>query len=115
MHTKETTQETLTLTGIMEVRIHIFETMKDFLHRKVLYTSPHPVIHPNQSVHLQHNGATSIHLVTFSLSQIIGTGVTVKFAPLQIVFIFFDTATYDEIKRDVKVTYYLKESLQINE
>ena len=53
--------------------------------------------------------------MTFSLSQIIGTGVTVKFAPLQIVFIFFDTATYDEIKRDVKVTYYLKESLEINE
>ena len=32
--------------------------------------------------------------------------VTIENAPLQVVFIFFDTATYDEIERDVKVTYY---------
>ena len=29
---------------------------------------------------------------------------TVPFAPLQLVQIYFDTATYDEIERDVKVT-----------
>ena len=31
-------------------------------------------------------------------------GVTFEYAPLQVVYIFFDTATYDEIERDVKVT-----------
>ena len=35
------------------------------------------------------------------------SNATVKYAPLQVVFIFFDTATYDEIERDVKVTSYL--------
>ena len=45
------------------------------------------------------------------LSKIIFAAATVKFAPLQVVFIFFDTATYDEIKRDVKVTYNLKDKL----
>ena len=29
---------------------------------------------------------------------------TVEYAPLQVVQIYFDTATYDEIERDVKVT-----------
>ena len=38
------------------------------------------------------------------ISKIIFAAATVKFAPLQVVFIFFDTATYDEIERDVKVT-----------
>ena len=33
---------------------------------------------------------------------------TVEFAPLQVVFVFFDTATYDEIERDVKVTFTKK-------
>ena len=28
----------------------------------------------------------------------------IKYAPLKLVKIYFDTATYDEIKRDVKVT-----------
>ena len=29
----------------------------------------------------------------------------IEHAPLQSVYIYFDTATYDEIERDVKVTY----------
>ena len=31
---------------------------------------------------------------------------TVEHAPLEAVYIFFDTATYNEIERDVKVTKY---------
>ena len=31
------------------------------------------------------------------------TDVSVENSPLQVVYIFFDTATYDEIERDVKV------------
>ena len=31
--------------------------------------------------------------------------VTIGYAPLKAVYIFFDTATYDEIERDVKVTF----------
>ena len=37
------------------------------------------------------------------VSKIIFADTTVKYAPLQVVVIFFDTATYDEIERDVKV------------
>ena len=29
---------------------------------------------------------------------------TIEYAPLQLIQIYFDTATYDEIERDVKVT-----------
>ena len=32
------------------------------------------------------------------------SAATIEFAPLQLVQIYFDTATYDEIERDVKVT-----------
>ena len=32
------------------------------------------------------------------------SAATVKHAPLEAVYIFFDTATYNEIERDVKVT-----------
>ena len=32
------------------------------------------------------------------------SAVTVEHAPLEAVYIFFDTATYNEIERDVKVT-----------
>ena len=31
-------------------------------------------------------------------------GTVLEYAPLQLVQIYFDTATYDEIERDVKVT-----------
>ena len=37
------------------------------------------------------------------VSQIIFADVTVEYPPLQVVVIFFDTSTYDEIERDVKV------------
>ena len=33
------------------------------------------------------------------------SATTLEFAPLQTVHIYFDTATYDEIERDVKVTF----------
>ena len=33
--------------------------------------------------------------------------VSVEYLPLQVVYIFFDTATYDEIERDVKVNLEL--------
>ena len=32
--------------------------------------------------------------------------VTIEYPPLQVVSIFFDTASYDEIERDVKVISY---------
>ena len=35
------------------------------------------------------------------------SGVSVEYSPLQVVYIFFDTATYDEIERDVKVNLEL--------
>ena len=68
MHTRQTTQETLTLMSMMEVSI----------------------------TYLRNNE-------TFFLSKIIFAVATVKYASLHAVFIFFDTATYDEIERDVKV------------
>ena len=33
--------------------------------------------------------------------------VSVGYSPLQVVYVFFDTATYDEIERDVKVNLEL--------
>ena len=39
------------------------------------------------------------------VSRIIFADVTVEYPPLQVVFIFFDTSTYDEIERDVKVSW----------
>ena len=34
--------------------------------------------------------------------------VSVGYSPLQVVYVFFDTATYDEIERDVKVNLELQ-------
>ena len=34
-------------------------------------------------------------------------------APLEAVYIFFDTATYDEIERDEKVNLFLKMQLHV--
>ena len=39
------------------------------------------------------------------LKIVVIADVTIEYPPLQVVFIFFDTATYDEIERDVKVTF----------
>ena len=44
---------------------------------------------------------------TFSLTNICSIcspGSTIEYAPVQIIQIYFDTATYDEIEQDVKVT-----------
>ena len=41
--------------------------------------------------------------VKLFVSRIIFADVTVEYPPLQVVFIFFDTSTFDEIERDVKV------------
>ena len=34
------------------------------------------------------------------------SAVVIEHAPLEAVYVFFDTATYDEIQRDVKVTTF---------
>ena len=36
--------------------------------------------------------------------KVVFADVTIDYPPLKAVYIFFDTATYDEIERDVKVT-----------
>ena len=46
-----------------------------------------------------------VHLLTKAKSHNCASGVSVdQHTPLEEVFIFFDTATYDEIERDVKVS-----------
>ena len=52
-----------------------------------------------------------VHLLTKAKSHNCASGVSVdQHTPLEEVFIFFDTATYDEIERDVKVQaqHYVK-------
>ena len=42
-------------------------------------------------------------LLTKAKSHLCVSGVLIDHLPLEEVFVFFDTATYDEIERDVKV------------
>ena len=57
--------------------------------------------------HNQHNikrKSTAIYyLFTKAKFRLSVSGVLIKHAPLEEVYIFFDTATYDQIERDVKV------------
>ena len=40
-----------------------------------------------------------------NIFKVVFADVTIDYPPLNAVYIFFDTATYDEIERDVKVTF----------
>ena len=43
--------------------------------------------------------------LTLCLTQTISKNILVEHSPLEEVYIFFDTTTYDEIERDVKVMF----------
>ena len=45
----------------------------------------------------------SLYFLQKAKGHICVSGALVEHAPLEEVFIFFDTATYDQIERDVKV------------
>ena len=46
----------------------------------------------------------SKHMIELEACSMIVSAITLEHAALEVVYLYFDTATYDEIERDVKVT-----------